>query len=401
MNGATRSAGNDGEATTAGDRRHAVLSSLGLLDSAPETRFDRVMAMAAAFFQMDRAAIVLAGRDTLVVKAQFGGDLAQPEFSGSFTEEAIATRTLLVIDDASTDPRFARNSFVDDPDGVRLYVGIPLHAPSGEAIGTFAMSSTRTRLFGETERTHVRRIAAWLEEELARQTEVSRAAEVQTALQPRAGVKLPGYEVAGTSTPSREVGGDFFDWYPIPDGLGFTLADVMGKGMGAAIVAATVRAVVRTSAGSSGVAGTVRRAARLLDADLTGTDSFVTLFHAQLRQQDGRVRYVDAGHGLTLVVRADGRAEQLTHDNLPLGTGFEQDWQRHTVWLEEGDTLISFSDGVLDLFDGSLESLDEVADIVRYTGTAADAVSVLTLMAEKDDESDDVVVFAVRRKRVS
>jgi sigma-B regulation protein RsbU (phosphoserine phosphatase) len=174
---------------------------------------------------------------------------------------------------------------------------------------------------------------------------------------------------------------------------------VMGKGVGAAIVAATVRAVVRTSAGSSGVAGAVRRAARLLDADLTGTDSFVTLFHAQLRQADGRVRYIDAGHGLTLVVRADGRTEQLNHENLPLGTGFESDWQRHTVWLEEGDTLISFSDGVLDLFDGSLASLDEVADIVRYTGTAADAVSVLTLMAENDDESDDVVVFAVRRKR--
>jgi len=391
----------DSDDTSAGDRRHAVLASLGLLDSEPETRFDRVMAMAAAFFQMDRAAIVLAGRDTLEVKAQFGGDRAQPEFSGSFTEAAIATRTLLVIDDASTDPRFAHNAFVADPNGVRLYVGIPLHAPSGDAIGTFAMSSTRTRPFGESERTQVRRIAAWLEEELARQSEGSRAAEVQTALQPKAGVKLAGYEVVGTSTPSREVGGDFFDWYPIPGGLGFTLADAMGKGLGAAIVAATVRAVIRTSAGSSGVAGTVRRAARLLDADLTGTDSFVTLFHAQLRQSDGRVRYIDAGHGLTLVVRADGRNEQLNHDNLPLGTGFETDWQRHTVWLEEGDTLISFSDGVLDLFDGSLASLDEVADIVRYTETAADAVSVLTLMAENDDESDDVVVFAVRRKRAS
>jgi hypothetical protein len=394
-------AGHENDTTTAGDRRHAVLASLGLLTSEPETRFDRVMAMSAAFFRMDRAAIVLAGRDTLVVKAKFGGDLAQPKFSGSFTEAAIATRTLLVIDDASTDPRFARNSVVDDPNGVRLYVGIPLHAPSGEAIGTFAMSSTRTRPFGETERTHVRRIAAWLEEELARQTEVSRATEVQNALLPKAGVELPGYEVAGTSTPSREVGGDFFDWYPIPGGLGLTLADVMGKGMGAAIVAATVRAVVRTSAGSSGVAGTVRRAARLLDADLTGTDSFVTLFHAQLRQRDGRLRYIDAGHGLTLIVRADGRAEHLNHKNLPLGTGFERDWKRHTLWLEEGDTLISFSDGVLDLFDGSLASLDEVADIVRYTGTAADAVSVLTLMAENDDGSDDVVVFAVRRKRVS
>ncbi|WP_104198930.1 PP2C family protein-serine/threonine phosphatase [Cryobacterium sp. Y29] len=390
--------GAEANVTTAGDRRQAVLGSLGLLANEPETMFDRVMAMAAGFFRMDRAAIVLAGRDTLVVKAQFGGDLARPEFSGSFTEAAIATRTLLVVDDASTDPRFARNSIVDDPNGVRLYVGIPLHAPGGEAIGAFAMSSTRTRPFGETERTQVRRIAAWLEEELASQKETTRAAEVQHALQPKASVKLPGYEVVGTSTPARAVDGDFFDWYSVPGSLGLTLADVMGKGVGAALVAATVRAVIHTSAGNSGVAATVRRAARLLELDLEDTDSFVTLFHAQRRQADGRLRYVYAGHGLTLVVRADGRSEQLAHANLPLGTGLEPDWQRHTVWLEEGDTLISFSDGVLDLFDGSLASLEEVADIVRYTKTAAEAVSVLTMMAEYAEDSDDVVVIAVRRK---
>jgi putative methionine-R-sulfoxide reductase with GAF domain len=384
--------------TTAGDRRQAVLYSLGLLHNERENRFDRVMAMAAGFFSMDRAAIVLAGRDTLFVKSQFGGDLVPPAFSGSFTETAIETQTLLVIEDASTDPRFAGHSIVDDPNGVRLYVGIPLRSPGGEAIGTFAMSSTRTRLFSEAERAHVRRIAAWLEEELANQTEMTRAAEVQNALQPKMGVKLSGYEVVGTSTPSRAVGGDFFDWYPVPGGLSLTLADVMGKGVGAAIVAATVRAVIRTAAGSWGVAATVRRAARLLELDLEGTDSFVTLFHAQLRQDDGRLRYVDAGHGLTLIVRADGKSEQLAQANLPLGTGLEHDWQRHTIWLNEGDTLISFSDGVLDLFDGTLASLEDVADIVRYTKTAAHAVSVLTMMAEYAEDSDDVVVVAVRRK---
>lgn len=389
----------DTDAPTAGDRRQAVLSSLGLLHNEPETRFDRVMAMAAGFFRMDRAAIVLAGRDTLVVKAQFGGELARPDFSGSFTEAAIENQTLLVIDDASTDPRFAGNAIVNDPNGVRLYVGIPLHSPGGEVIGTFSMSSTRTRSFGETERLFVRQLAAWLEEELASQSEATRAAEVQTALQPKGGMSLAGYEVVGTSTPSRAVGGDFFDWYAVPGGLGLTLADVMGKGVGAAIVAATVRAVIRTAAGSSGVAATVRRAARLLELDLAGTDSFVTLFHAQLRESDGRLRYVDAGHGLTLVVRADGRSEQLAQGDLPLGLGLEHDWHRHTAWLDEGDTLISFSDGVLDLFDGTLASLEEVADIVRYTATAADAVSVLTLMAEYEEDSDDVVVVAVRRKR--
>ena len=384
------------ETTVTGDPRDAVLSPPDLPDDKRENRFDRVMAMAASFFRMDQAAIVLAGRDSPLVKGQFGDDLVRPVFSGSLTE----SQTLFVIEDASTDPRFAGNSIVDDPNSVRLYVSIPLRSPGGEPIGTFIMSSTRTRLFSEAERAHVQRIATWLEEELAYQSEMTRAAEVQYALRPKIEVTLSGYEVVGTSTPSRAVGGDFFDWYPVPGGLGLTLADVMGKGVGAAILAATVRAVIRNAAGNWGVAGTVRRAARLLELDLDGTESFVTLFHAHLRPEDGRLRYVDAGHGLTLIVRADGKCERLAQTDLPLGTGLEHDWQRHTVWLNEGDTLISFSDGVLDLFDGTLASLEDVVDIVRHTKTAAHAVSVLTMMAEHAESSDDVVVVAVRRKSV-
>jgi serine phosphatase RsbU (regulator of sigma subunit) len=371
---------------------------LGLLEPRAESRLDRVLHMVSDFFTMERAVIALAGRDSVVVAARYGIDLSVVDLSGSFTEATMMSRSLLVVEDASRDPRFATNTLVTGATKIRLYVGRPLRAPGGEPIGVFAMSSSVARTFGEREREGVERVAVFLEEELARETDSKRAKQVQAALQPRRSLDVPGFEVVGASTPARTVGGDFYDWYPVPDGLGFTLADVMGKGYGAAIIAATVRGVVRSSAQDSGVAATVRRAARLLDDDLTDTDSFATLVHGKIRFSDGRVRYVDAGHGLTLIVRADGSVQRLSHNDMPLGTSFGTSWTRHTTHLAKGDTLIAFSDGVLDLFDGTLDSLDDVADVVRYTDTAADAVGALTLMAENDADSDDVVVIAIRRE---
>jgi serine phosphatase RsbU (regulator of sigma subunit) len=308
----------------------------------------------------------------------------------------MASHTTFVIEDASVDPRFSASPLVTGEPFVRAYIGQALRA-GGQVIGSFAMAGHEPRVFSQREQEHFRQAAGWIEEELARETDLVRAAEVQKSLLPRKAPFVDGYEIAGASTPSRSVGGDFYDWYPVPDGLGFTLADVMGKGVGAAIVAATVRAVIRTSAPDSGTVATVTRAAKALDEDLSDTDSFVTLFHAKLRQRDGRVRYVDAGHGLTLVVRADGTFSRLAHEDLPLGTAFDCTWHRHTVWLGVGDTLLAFSDGVLDLFDGTVASLADVVAMVVHGNSITEVVASLTSMAELDTDTDDVVVLGIRR----
>lgn len=378
------------------DRRVATLDALGLLSTTDDTRFDRVLAMLSEFFRLPRAAIVLAHRDTLIVKSSLGLGVTPTNISGSFTERVMLSHTTFVVEDAAADPRFASSPLVAGEPFIRSYIGQPLRA-GGQVIGSFAMAGPDPRIFSEVEQEHFRRAAGWIEEELARETELVRAAEVQKSLLPQSAPVVEGYEIAGASTPSRSVGGDFYDWYPVPDGLGFTLADVMGKGVGAAIVAATVRAVIRTSAPDSGTVATVTRAAGALDDDLKDTNSFVTLFHAKLRQRDGRVRYVDAGHGLTLVIRADGTFTRLAHDDLPIGTAFESRWHRHTVWLGVGDTLLTFSDGVLDLFDGTVASLADVVAMVVYGGSITEVVASLTRMAELDTDTDDVVVLGIRR----
>jgi serine phosphatase RsbU (regulator of sigma subunit) len=379
-----------------GDRRIAVLDALGLLNEHRETRFDQVLAMSAEFFHMPRAALILAGRSSLILKAAYGFTSQAPNLAGSFTEAVMLSDTTLVIPDATLDSRFADSEMVVGPPFIRLYVGQRLLAPGGEVIGAFAMSSPETRAFDEETQHKFRRVARWIEDELARETDRTRAAEVQRALTPRR-VELAGYEIVGASTPARAVGGDLFDWHLVDGGVAVTVADVMGKGVGAALIASTVRAVLRAADPTLGVDESVAMASRILDEDLSGTNSFATLFHAIVQQDTGSIDYVDAGHGLTLIVRVDGTFERLAQLDLPLGAQLSDDWTLHQNVLNPGDTLISFSDGVLDLFDGGFGSFDSVAALVARSTSAADAVSILASMAEEDPDSDDVVVLAVRR----
>lgn len=232
-------------------------------------------------------------------------------------------------------------------------------------------------------------------------TELERAAEVQRGLLPHEAVGLPGYQLAGGCSPARAVGGDFFDWYPLDGGVAFTLADVMGKGIGAAIIAASVRAVLRSELDKADIAVGFAAAAARLEADLGRAASFVTVFHGQLDVSSAVVSYVDAGHGLSLVVREKGGVKRLATTSLPFGLSQERGsgWRVHRVSLEPGDTLVSVSDGVLDLFDGTLASLDQVERLSRSAPSAQSVVDQL-LALTSDGAPDDVTVVALRRDAV-
>jgi hypothetical protein len=362
------------------EQRVATLDALGLLSTTDDTRFDRVLAMLSEFFQLPRAAIVVAHRDTLIVKSSLGLGITPSKMSGSFTERVMASHTTFVIEDAAADPRFAASPMVTGEPFIRAYIGQPLRA-GGQVIGSFAMAGPEPRIFGEVEQEHFRRAAGWIEEELARETELVRAAEVQKSLLPKTAPSVDGYEIAGASTPSRSVGGDFYDWYEVPDGLGFTLADVMGKGVGAAIVAATVRAVIRTSAPDSGTVATVTRA----PSTRRGPQRYRLLRHPV---------HASSGSGRPRAVRRRGprpdprhpirrHLHRLAHETFRLAPRSIA-LHRHTVWLGVGDTLLSFSDGVLDLFDGTVASLADVVAMVVYAAPSRRSLRALTRMAELD-----------------
>jgi phosphoserine phosphatase RsbU/P len=232
--------------------------------------------------------------------------------------------------------------------------------------------------------------------------EIDRAAAVQRSLLPRALCAVPGVSVAGTCMPASTVGGDFFDWYRTDTGLAITLGDVMGKGVGAGLIAAAVRATIRSARADDDPGAALHRADEGLSVESderSDAVSFTTLFHARL---DGDVlRWADAGHGLSVLVRADGTWERLATTDLPLGLGIDDDWDTETATMLAGDVLVSFSDGVLDLFGGGIDAVDRVVEITRDADDPAGVVEAIAAIASRDGHDDDVTVIALRREPVT
>src|SRR5207248_3481693 len=182
-----------------------------------------------------------------------------------------------------------------------------------------------------------------------RKEKVLRAAQIQHDLLTDRTPDLEGYELSGLCRPTEEMAGDFFDWHqPEPGTLVLTLGDVMGKGMSAAILMATLRMALRSSDWLPTVNQTVVSVAESTFGDLEKSGSFMTLFHARLDVRTGVLTYVDAGHGLLVVVAGDGRVTRPARGGSPpLGVLPAQGYPEQTVELRPGDALVVFSDGVL------------------------------------------------------
>lgn len=226
--------------------------------------------------------------------------------------------------------------------------------------------------------------------------ELEQAAQVQRNLLPHRPPELRGFEVAGAVVPSGTMSGDFFDWQQTREGLALTVGDVMGKGFGAAVIAATLRGVLRATARKAGTLTTVLTVDEIVQADLDTNEAFVTMFHARLRT-NGELTVLDAGHGLGVIVRADGRRDLMRGHNPPIGMVPDQRWTTATYQLDLGDLLLVFSDGVLDLFDGTLESINRAADVAGSGVSAERAVARISGLAVDAQLDDDVTVMAVRR----
>ena len=307
----------------------------------------------------------------------------------------------------AADPDFAWIPGIGGDGGIRFYAGYPLYGPGGHPVGTFCLYDTVPRTLDADQVAAFSELAAMVQRELQWADDLERAAAIQRQLLPRPLSGIDGVDVAAVCIPAFVVGGDFYDHYPIRGGLVVTVADVMGKGMGAAIVAAGVRSAFRgasrlfgriDSDGSVALdAGTATTAAaEHLSEDLEDTGTFATAFHAVLDCETGTVTYVDAGHGLSMVRRSDGTVEALGTVGLPLGVVQGDSWSADRIVLEDGDMLVVCSDGLLDLLDGGSDCR-AVHRFVADKPNASALVEAVRAVTADAPPLDDVTVVAIRR----
>ena len=229
------------------------------------------------------------------------------------------------------------------------------------------------------------------------QVELALAANVQAKLLPRSYPNIPGFDLAAQCIPAKQVGGDFFDWQEICEGVwSFTLGDVMGKGMAAAMLMATVRASMR-SVGHNRPSEALRLAERAVLPDLENSESFVTLFLGQLHAAERQLTYVDCGHGYVFLRRNNGSIKKLYPRGLPLGVPGQKVYQEGRLRFKEGDTLVLFSDGLIDARPELEINNQMLADRLEEATSAEEMVGRLVeLTVQQGPLPDDVTVLVAR-----
>src|ERR687894_700983 len=162
---------------------------------------------------------------------------------------------------------------------------------------------------------------------------------------------LPGWQVAAYYRPAREVGGDFYDVIPLPDGrVAFVVGDVTDKGVPAALVMSATRSVLRASAQRLIEPGVVlERVNEHLCPDMP-EKMFVTCLYGVLDPVSGHFRFANAGHDLPYVKTAEG-SEELRARGMPLGLMPGMPYEEKEAVLQPGESVLLHSDGVVEAHD--------------------------------------------------
>jgi serine phosphatase RsbU (regulator of sigma subunit)/ketosteroid isomerase-like protein len=196
-----------------------------------------------------------------------------------------------------------------------------------------------------------------LEQEISERARIEQelrvARRIQQASLPREVPILEGWKISPRYQPAREVGGDFYDFHPLPEGrLGLVLGDATGKGVPAALVMSTTCGMLRLAAQALDSSSPGEVLTRVNEALLARIPSnmFVTCFYAILEPKSGRLSYANAGHDLPYLHR-NGDAEELRARGMPLGLMSGMGYEEKEVVLDAGEAVLFYSDGLVEAHD--------------------------------------------------
>ena len=191
-------------------------------------------------------------------------------------------------------------------------------------------------------RLHARRI----------QEEIELARRIQVSFLPSSTPSFAPYDLAGANIASSEVGGDYFDFIPITEtDMGVAIGDVMGHGVGAALLMANFRACLRIESRNNFAIRTILSKVNEYLFETSLPESFVTAVYGVVDRRNHVFTYANAGHNPPLRMRKDGTLELLSVGGRLLGAFADVEYEEAAVKLAPGDILVFYTDGVTEAYD--------------------------------------------------
>ena len=331
----------------------------------------------------------------------------------------VARDEAILVNDTSRDERFLKS--VDKGSGyvTKSVLTLPLHGMDGKTVGALQLlnkpggfSQDDVDLLGlcsaysastlESQRMRKESEAAKL---LLQELEIARV--VQQHLLPQGRPEVSGLDIAGYCRSARFVGGDYYDFLPMRDGgFLFTLGDVSGKGIAAAVLMASIQAslrsqVVRPPDSLAAMMGDFNKAVYSFSTE----DKYSTLFCGMVDASNSKLTYVNAGQVRPMLVRyATGEVERLDAGGLPVGLLEVSEYEQGEVLLQPGDAVLCFSDGISEAMNPEEAMWDEfeVEQVVRSCRGVMAQEMIDRLVAATDEfagnaeQADDMTVIAIR-----
>jgi serine phosphatase RsbU (regulator of sigma subunit) len=370
------------------------------------------------FPQADRAFLLLRDPDTgklepRAARRRDGRDENALAVSRNIIDRVLTTGRPVLSDDAEKDARF------DPLQSIRRYeirsvLCAPLVGRSGDVLGVVQLDARDVRRpFVEDDAEVLETAAA----QAARSVELARlyherrdleaARAIQQSFLPTARPQLAGVEFFDHYAPARHVGGDYYDYFPLPGGRwAAALGDVSGKGVSAALLMARLSAATRFALASG---GDLPQAVRQLNAALTGSgrdDRFITFAAAVLDADGAGLTLVNAGHMPPLLRRAAGGVEEIGAEavGLPLAV-MDRSYEQTAVRLGRGECVVLFADGVTESRDpaNELYGLERLRAAMAAAPPGATAVGAAILadvrrFAAGRPAGDDLTVVCIGRE---
>jgi sigma-B regulation protein RsbU (phosphoserine phosphatase) len=406
------------------DRLRTLVEASKLINSSidPDTLFASILTVARNELGVERGTLYFVEEERQEIRAKIAGDFNAGEirlpFGHGIAGTVAATGEPVIIHDAYADPRFDQSADRRSGFRTRSILCVPIRNREQRIVGVLQLLNKNTGSFGRRDLEFLSGISEHMaiamenarmhmeildKQRMERELQLGR--EIQGRLFPLPPSDIRGIELAATSVPCYEVGGDYYDFLELPNGdLGLVIADVSGKGVSAAIIMSSVQAALRVAAAIEDDLSMLVARLNALLFRMTRGRKYVTFFFGRYDPRSGVLRFVNAGHNPPVL--ADGIGlRTLDATGKPIGLLPDVSYTTSSVTIPIDATLYLYTDGLNEAANRDDEEfgtdrLEQTFAAVASSDTAAIPAMVLDVISRFElgaHATDDKTLVVMKR----